>query len=349
MKQKQLILTGITISIAILTVLIALLFLSPTPGDGKNLIKVRFQNIEKIAVGTRVTFAGRPVGTVKQITLLKENIAGRMPRDSLGIYPYELLLQLDSSIHVFPQDEIVVHTSGLMGEKTIAIIPHASTGSEEEAVKESTILYGKDMSNMESTLNTLSEVVRKADLTIDRVFSTVDKSQENITSAATSLNQASGQMNSFIATLNDHDVARQIATLTQTATECFQTYTALAKTALKGDNSVSRLLQNDAFLLDAEKTMDRMNALLDAVLEYGFFFHSNASYRRAFMVEQTKPEEVHDIVDRARKTLLDAKRNLVESSDPNKHEALIESINNALLSLPLREQVDRNTIESRAP
>lgn len=334
MKQKQLLLIGFTVVLALCAVVIAILFLNPTPGDGKNIIKVRFQNIEKITAGTRVTFAGKPVGSVKKIVVLEEGSLLRTSSEMKGIYPYELILQVDSSVRVFPQDAIVIHTSGLMGEKNIAIIPMPITGVPLPPVDENTILYGKDSSSVESTLDTLSGVVHKADLTIDRVFSTIEKNQENFTSAATSLNQAFGQLNDFLSSLNKEQVALKLATVTDTAASCLEKYAALAQSAVKGNNTISRLLDNDALFLDLEKTVEKTDRLLDAVLEYGFLFHTNPNYRRSFLQVQQQPKEFQDIVDKARKSLLEAKKNLIDSSDPNEHSALIEHINNALLSLP---------------
>lgn len=334
MKQKQLLFIGFTVVLALCAIVAAILFLNPTPGDGKTLIKVRFQNIEKITTGTRVTFAGKPVGFVKKIIALEDGSMLRMPSEMKGIYPYELLLQIDSSIRVFPHDEIVIHTSGLMGEKNIAIIPMPITETPLPPVDSDTILYGKDSSSVESTLNTLSDVVHKADLTIDRVFSTIDKNQENFTSAATSLNQAFGQLNSLLASMNNEQIAHKLAIVTDTAASCFEKYALLAQSASKGNNTISRLLDNDALFLDLEKTVEKTDRLLDAVLEYGFLFHTNPNYRRSFLQVQHQPKEFQDIVDKARKSLLEAKKNLIDSSDPNEHSTLIEHINNALLSLP---------------
>jgi len=333
MKQKQLILIGLTVLTAIFAIVVALLFLNPTPGDGKNIIKVRFQNIEKISPGTRVTFAGKAVGVVKRIVLLDGGAISRTPTDSAGIYPYELVLQVDSSVRVFPQDEIVTHTAGLMGEKTIAIIPMPLRGAPQPPVGPDTIIYSKDASSVENTMDTLSDVVKKADLTIDKVFATIDKSQENLTSAANSLNKAARQLDTFMTTLNNDEVAARISTLTQAATNCCENYSTLAKTALKGHNSLSRLLADDSFLLELDKTIDKTNDLLDAILEYGFLFHTNSNYQRTFIQEHNQPIELEETVEKAKKMLLEAKRNLLDSPDASKHEGLIEDINNALFSL----------------
>ncbi len=55
---------GSLVAIALGLLLWVLLFLHPSFGDGKFRLHVRFQDIEKVNVGTRVTYAGRAVGEV---------------------------------------------------------------------------------------------------------------------------------------------------------------------------------------------------------------------------------------------------------------------------------------------
>ena len=51
--------------ITALSIIVAtLLFLRPSIGNNEQKIWVRFSDIDKITVGTRVLFAGRPVGQV---------------------------------------------------------------------------------------------------------------------------------------------------------------------------------------------------------------------------------------------------------------------------------------------
>ena len=56
---------GIFIIIGIIITTWLVLFLKPSVGDGKTTLTVRFSNIDKVEEGTRVTFAGKPVGEVK--------------------------------------------------------------------------------------------------------------------------------------------------------------------------------------------------------------------------------------------------------------------------------------------
>ena len=91
-------------------------------GDNKQRLTVRFAEIESIDIGTRVTYAGKPAGEVIAIRQILN--AREKPTDNFGQpYSYELILALDSSVSVYCTDLIEMRTSGLLGEKSIAIIP----------------------------------------------------------------------------------------------------------------------------------------------------------------------------------------------------------------------------------
>ena len=107
---------------ATVMVIFMILFLHPSLGNKERQLKVRFNNIEKVTVGTRVNFAGKPVGEVESIQLLKDVISQKISHNGT-IYPYELTLIIDSNINIFNIDEISVISSGLIGEKYIEIIP----------------------------------------------------------------------------------------------------------------------------------------------------------------------------------------------------------------------------------
>ena len=122
-EQTKNMLIGIFVIVACITTTWLILFLKPSVGDGKQTLYVRFANINQINIGTRVLFAGKPVGEVVAIQEIHD--ARKKPlSDVLGeIYYYQLVLKIDSSIRVYDTDEITIQTLGLLGEKSIAIIP----------------------------------------------------------------------------------------------------------------------------------------------------------------------------------------------------------------------------------
>ena len=117
-------LIGLFVIVACGLVVGIILFLEPSVGDGKQTLVVRFSNINGLSLGTRVMFAGKPVGEVIEIQQIPH--ARDQPTDELGqVYFYQLILKLDSSVRMYNTDEITVQTSGLLGEKSIAIIPRS--------------------------------------------------------------------------------------------------------------------------------------------------------------------------------------------------------------------------------
>ena len=75
-------------------------------------------------MGTRVTFAGKPVGEVVQINEVA-NAREETPDDTGRVFSINSRLKVDSSVEFYPTDEIAVRTTGLMGEKSVAILPKA--------------------------------------------------------------------------------------------------------------------------------------------------------------------------------------------------------------------------------
>ena len=67
-----------------------ILFLKPSVGDGKKTYTALFSNINGIGLGTRVTFAGKPVGEVIELDEVAN--ARKQPFDKSGkIYFYQLI------------------------------------------------------------------------------------------------------------------------------------------------------------------------------------------------------------------------------------------------------------------
>ena len=132
---------GMFILIAALLTAWFLLFLKPNVGDGKNELTVRFTNIDKINRGTLVTFGGRQVGQVKEIKMIEDFRSA--PQDVRGnLYLYELTLSVDSAVNVRKGDAILFATAGLLGEKSIAIIPKASSTEKNQPDITKEVIYG---------------------------------------------------------------------------------------------------------------------------------------------------------------------------------------------------------------
>lgn len=203
---------GIFIIAAIVAIASLLLFLEPTVGDEGKTLRVRFSNIEKISIGTRVTFAGKPVGEVVQINEIFD--ARSQPSDSLGnIYFYELVLKVDSSVDVYNTDLIVFQTSGLLGEKSIAIIPKApKPGSPPAHIVNNEILYAKSTDKVEEALNELIVVGDKVEQTMDRIINFIDTNNAEISASIKSFHRTSNEIGDFFDEANKNNLAQTLRT-----------------------------------------------------------------------------------------------------------------------------------------
>lgn len=170
-------LIGIFVLIASAIIVFMLLFIHPTVGDNAKTLRIRFTDVDKIDIGTRVTYAGHPVGEVVSIKELPEARTGRLNFEG-DVYIYEIIATVDSSVDVYNTDEITVRTSGLLGEKSIEINPLPPTTGQPLFKVENQILYAVPVGTVESTLKTFSEVTRKINDTLDDIQNSIKTIQK---------------------------------------------------------------------------------------------------------------------------------------------------------------------------
>lgn len=169
------ILIGLFVAAASFIVVFVLLFLHPTVGDEGQILRVRFANIDKITIGTRVTYGGKPVGEVKEIKEVESTKDARKPQKGGYVYIYELLLRVDSHVKVYNTDEISARTSGLLGEKSVEISPLAAKPGEKVWVVNDQILYANESGSVEETLKEFKEVADKVEGTLDSFKFAIDE------------------------------------------------------------------------------------------------------------------------------------------------------------------------------
>jgi len=246
MKRNYLIAIGAMVVISLLLVTRALLFLNPTPGDAGRTIRARFRNIDKVSRGTRVTFAGKPVGKVIDITLLPEAFDRRALCDK-PIYPYELTLSIDSSVTIYKSDIIVMRTAGLMGEKFVAIIPQpAYNVSELIPVTEDDVLLAAQPGTVEDTFSEISSVAGKAEQTLEKLGRFIARNEAEFAQTIASITRAANEFSNLFSTLNTTGFGEKLGSL------------------------------EDQLLL----CTGRLNTLLADMSTYGWLFHLNRDWQR---------------------------------------------------------------------
>lgn len=198
-EKKKNFLLGIFVLAAIGCVIWALMFLNPTVGDAERTIKVHFTNIDKISIGTRVNYAGKPVGEVIQVN----SVANPRSPDSELIYPYEVIISLDSSVKIYHSDEISIRTSGLLGERSIAITPKPIPSRDLKEIGEGAIVYSISSASVEETVSSFTALGSKAEVFIDQLNDILEASGDEIDDAVVALKKALERFDSSLQTAEE--------------------------------------------------------------------------------------------------------------------------------------------------
>lgn len=212
MKEKrQNILIGSLVASAIVLAFGFLLFIKPSVGDGRKHLRVWFVNIDKINRGTPVTLAGKAIGSVAEIKPITEAREQRI--DALGkVYYYELMLKVDSAAQIFDTDAIFIQTSGLLGERNIAITPkHIADRKEASLATESTALYAQSSSSVEDAISEIAQTVGQAQRALAAFADLLTDNKSNSARALEGLANMAHAVSGFVDQLKDQDFAEQIS------------------------------------------------------------------------------------------------------------------------------------------
>ena len=322
-------LIGLFVVVACGLVVGIILFLEPSVGDAKETLIVRFSNINSISVGTRVMFAGKPVGEVVAIEQIPH--AREQPTDELGqVYFYQLTLTIDSSVRIYNTDEVTVQTSGLLGEKSIAIIPRAPPrGVKPTLITSNTPMYAESVEPLESALNELSELSDKVEETLDKVIAWIDQNGNELGAAIRAFDDAMTEASITLAHVNKSHLVDDIKFGIQNFStalrdvhhtieqmhedEVFKNLGSTLKSAKRASSSVETAVHNLAegkgtlgkLFMDKETylrltaILSKIDTLMNDVNHYGPFFNLNKEWQRtrmkqaAFLNALRSPESFH--------------------------------------------------------
>lgn len=318
---------GIFLLVGIVLVGWLVLFLKPSFGDGKVKILVRFANIDKIEKGTRVTFAGRPVGEVVKISEVpnpRESV-----HDALGnLYLYELTLKVDSVVHIYTYDEILFATAGLLGEKSIAIIPKATPpGSPPAQEITHTLLFGASTDRMEKALQQVSQIADTFQQTLEKTNRFLDENLGDCHGLCSSMTSAAASLDVFMrnaveahfidrftcaadavcTTMYDIDrVTKEIQDyqLVKQLSNSVQDIHTLTQEVIKGEGTLGRLIHSDGLYLQLSGLLYRVDTFFRDLNQYGILFQYDKSWQRARTARRNQMEALstpcglYDYVDR---------------------------------------------------
>lgn len=251
-----------------------LMFLHPYVGDEGQVLRVRFPDIDKVTIGTRVTFAGRPVGEVTKIIPLEDVRLGRTQKDG-EIYVYELELAVDSSLHVYNTDKISLRTSGLLGEKSVSIDPEPLKPGQKLREVNNEVLFAVDVSTVEDTFDELKEASNKLDLLLDNATEVLDELKKGRTWENLSLTMQNLQ--EITTALNQKErIEAMYASLEST----LKNVEDIAQNLHEGQGSLGKLLSTEDLYLRLTALLSKGEIVFNDMNQYGVLFHLDKNWQR---------------------------------------------------------------------
>jgi len=308
-------LIGLFVASAIAIAVVIVMFLDPNVGDGGQILKVRFTNVAGIGVGTRVSYAGKPVGEVARISEVAK--ARELPTDERGrVFLYELELKVDSHVRVYTTDEIAIRTTGLMGEKSIAILPNAMTGQSKI---HQDIIYANSIDPLENTFAQTSKAASTIQLTAGHLDGWFLENQKNLAQSIQSFDQTMRGVNETLKTIQDekligslressdrladnltlihqalkedgllHKTANLVANLDQTTTylntegvQLMRHMNQIGRDIATGTGTLGRFINNDDFYLRLSSIMGKAETLMNDINHYGILFQYDKGWQRS--------------------------------------------------------------------
>lgn len=306
--QGKNIIIGVFALVGLAIIVFILLFLHPSTGDEGQELHVRFSDIDKVTIGTRVLFAGKPVGEVKEIQEISTQERTGKADENDQLYAYELRLLLDSHLRVYVTDLICLRTSGLLGERSVAIIPVLPPNAQKpRLVAPNEVLYACAPGSVEETMKEFKKVVGKVDLALDQVSQLLDEvhkqelvkkigeTAQNMSEITAALNQPD-ELTAIITNLQEftEELSKRLPeswdTLDETLAEFHtsaenvknitSTFKTIATDVSEGKGSIGRLLVKDDIYLETQAILGKIDTLANDINHYGVLFHLDKGWQR---------------------------------------------------------------------
>lgn len=295
---------GLFVTGALVGALWFLLFLRPSVGDGQRVLRVRFANIEKVTVGTRVTFAGRPVGEVEEIRQISDARALAPDREG-DPYFFELTLRVDSSVRIFSYDLITLSTVGLLGEKTVAIVPKEPRAGQPPAkeITDQLLFATTDGDQLEDALRQMGKLTHQLTRTLDELSDFFAQNNQQIHQTFVSLQGASDEARALLHSANEtHFIQRAVGAMEELektmglgrrvfdeilesrviakAARGFEDLSRITAQILTGEGSFGRFLFDECLYEETLAAMHSAHLVFEDVHRFGLFFQFNTTWQK---------------------------------------------------------------------
>lgn len=186
-----------------------LLYLKPSYGNRGLKLRVAFQSIEKIAIGTRVTFAGRIVGEVTDISEIPDARILAATRDDI-LYFYELQLTVDDSVKIYASDDIGIQTAGLLGERSIGIRPRRPSDPKKNRLINDELILATAGDRMEELVDQMGSLAKEANAFITQVKQVIQDNRDEIKLSVDALRMTAQAAHAAMDNLAESDTFTQM-------------------------------------------------------------------------------------------------------------------------------------------
>lgn len=293
--QAKNLMIGLFVIAALTIVVFILLFIHPMVGDEGKILRVRFANIDKINVGTRVSFGGKPVGEVVEI---REIIDDANPRGTYEghVYPYELKLAIDSSIELYNTDVIALRTSGLLGERSINITPLPPKKGEPLQLITDQIIYADESGSIEDVLKEVQSFSTKMETALDSLIVSLhtiekEKTIEKISGSFKNIEEITASINKPEVLSGIIDNVHTFTEKILSSWEGVDEIIANVKEATnhgkiifgqvkEGEGSMGKIIMSDEFYLKLSSVLSKAQTTMNDINHYGILFHLDKNWQR---------------------------------------------------------------------
>lgn len=315
LDQTKNILIGVFILTALAIIIYIILFLHPSMGNEGQTLKVRFSNIDKVGIGTRVLFAGRPVGEVVNI---QEVEGARLEQEIRKgeIYIYELTLKIDSGIDVYTSDEISAKTAGLLGEKSVSITPQPPKPGEHLVKVTDQVVYATNPPSVDEAIKEFNNLAKKAQQALDEVNDDLKNLRDkdfwgHLASTAHNLSDITKAFNKpeDLSTIvsKTRSLTEGLASLEQKVSnawpkieETINNFNESSARLKSGEGTIGRLIAKEDLYLQFTSVLSKAETLMDDINHFGLLFQNDKTWQRLrarrvnLMRQLSTPQEFHN-------------------------------------------------------
>jgi phospholipid/cholesterol/gamma-HCH transport system substrate-binding protein len=269
--QTKNLLIGIFVLAGLGIIVYILLFLHPKVGDAGQTIRVRFTDIDKISINTRVLFAGHPVGVVTNIEEVEDARELKVHYKD-KVYIYELTLQIDSGVIIYTTDQISPMTSGLLGERSVLITPMRPKEDKELVRVTDQILYSIPPASIEETVQIVGDFTEK----LNEGLATLEKEHfwENLSGVAEAIASGLDTLEEEKFWENMGGTAESLASIMDSADKPEE-----IESFISNASEFSHNLNNDLYLR-ATSLLSKGETVMDDINHYGLLFNTNKNWQR---------------------------------------------------------------------